>query len=239
MSSWKRLYGCTGGFMWLYDDFYNTPKTAQYAAAINYAFGTANIPGKITNAFPANNGTNISHTVQLSWNAGANTQTHDVYFGKTNPPPFIKNQTQLSYNPGTLSLNTKYYWRIDERNSSGVTTGTIYSFTTAAVSIDNMLTKQKNTNAFKVYPNPFTYHTTIKLPALNGSEITVSVLNQYGQEVTRLVNAKKILNENVFTWAGENNKGMKVSPGFYILQVITDEISGKISTTNKKILYVR
>ena len=42
------------------------------------------------------------------------------------------NQTSLSFNPGTLSYSTTYYWRIDAVNNVGTSTGTTWSFTTAA-----------------------------------------------------------------------------------------------------------
>jgi len=39
--------------------------------------------------------------------------TYDVYFGKTSPPTkVVSNQTETSYNPGTLEYNTTYYWQI-------------------------------------------------------------------------------------------------------------------------------
>ncbi|MHC4302222.1 MAG: hypothetical protein ACYS7Y_33600, partial [Planctomycetota bacterium] len=41
--------------------------------------------------------------------------------------------TGTSYNPGTLSYSTTYYWRIDATNSSGTTTGDVWSFTTQAL----------------------------------------------------------------------------------------------------------
>jgi hypothetical protein len=57
--------------------------------------------------------------------------SHDVYFGTTNPPPFIGNQSPATYNPGTLSIDTTYYWRIDEIDGSSNThTGTVWSFST-------------------------------------------------------------------------------------------------------------
>jgi len=53
-----------------------------------------------------------------------------VRFGTANPPPFVVNQTGTTYNPGTLANNTTYFWRIDEQNAGGTTTGTVWSFTT-------------------------------------------------------------------------------------------------------------
>jgi hypothetical protein len=57
--------------------------------------------------------------------------SHDVYFGTTNPPLFRDNRTGAYYYAGILDTNTTYYWRIDEKNGSGTTTGTVWSFRTA------------------------------------------------------------------------------------------------------------
>ena len=40
------------------------------------------------------------------------------------------NQPGTSYNPGTLSYNTLYYWRIDAMSAGGTTTGPVWYFTT-------------------------------------------------------------------------------------------------------------
>ena len=45
--------------------------------------------------------------------------------------PSRGNQTGTTFNPGALTANTTYFWRIDERNTAGVRTGTVWSFTTA------------------------------------------------------------------------------------------------------------
>ena len=71
----------------------------------------------------------------LSWTAGPNTTSHDVNFGTTSPPPFIVNQGPNSFDPcgaGPMSYNTTYYWRINEKNAGGTTTGVIWNFKTNA-----------------------------------------------------------------------------------------------------------
>jgi hypothetical protein len=88
------------------------------------------LPGKASNPSPANGATGVSTTATLSWTAGVDANSHDVYFGTVNPPPFIQNQTATTYNPGTMASGTTYYWRIDEKNGKGTTTGTLWSFTT-------------------------------------------------------------------------------------------------------------
>jgi hypothetical protein len=66
----------------------------------------------------------------LKWAAAFDAISHDVYFGLDNPPPFIRNQTTTTFEPGYLPEDTTYYWRIDEVNDVGTTTGTVWSFTT-------------------------------------------------------------------------------------------------------------
>jgi len=87
-------------------------------------------PGQATNPNPANQAASVSVIADLSWTAGTEAASHDVYFGTTNPPPFIRNQTAATYDTGTMSYTTTYYWRIDEKNIAGTTTGTVWSFTT-------------------------------------------------------------------------------------------------------------
>ena len=88
------------------------------------------LPGQASNPNPANGATLVPITSSLSWTAGSGATSHDVRFGTANPPPFISNQTGTTYDPGTMSPNTTYYWRIDEKNTAGTTTGVVWSFTT-------------------------------------------------------------------------------------------------------------
>ena len=79
--------------------------------------------------------TDLSDTTtpgSVSWVAAGDAATQDVYFGTTNPPAFIRNQSVLAvtYAPGALLANKDYYWRIDERGCAGITTGDVWHFKT-------------------------------------------------------------------------------------------------------------
>ena len=94
-------------------------------------------PGQASNPSPANSATNVSISADLSWTAGDYAASHDVYFGTDSSPDeteLMGNQSGTTYDPGTLSTSTTYYWRIDEKNVTSTTTGTVWSFTTAAPS---------------------------------------------------------------------------------------------------------
>jgi len=89
-------------------------------------------PVQATNPDPADSAVDISKTADLSWTAGSGATSHDVYFGTTSPGSFQGNQTATTFDPGTMANDTTYYWRIDEINAGGTTTGTVWSFTTVA-----------------------------------------------------------------------------------------------------------
>jgi hypothetical protein len=89
-------------------------------------------PGQASNPSPANGATSVGVTTDLSWTAGSGATSHDVYFGTAASPPFIQNQTATTYDTGTMANNKTYYWRIDEKNAGGTTTGVVWSFTTVA-----------------------------------------------------------------------------------------------------------
>jgi len=92
-------------------------------------------PDAATNPDPASGATGVSLTPTLTWTAGALAASHDVYFG-TSPTltgaDFQGNQIDTSFSPGTLAMNTTYYWAVDELNGIGTTTGATWSFTTGA-----------------------------------------------------------------------------------------------------------
>ncbi|MHC4397513.1 MAG: LamG domain-containing protein, partial [Planctomycetota bacterium] len=74
----------------------------------------------------------VSLTADLSWTAGSGATSRDVYFGTSSPGASQGNQTATTFDPGTMDPNTTHYWRIDEVNASGTTTGTVWSFTTGS-----------------------------------------------------------------------------------------------------------
>ncbi|MBN1392434.1 MAG: LamG domain-containing protein, partial [Sedimentisphaerales bacterium] len=92
------------------------------------------LPSQAGNPIPADTANDVGIAQDLSWSAGSGATSHDVYFGTTNPPPFIVNQTGTTYDPGLMDVNTIYYWQIDEKNTSGTTTGILWNFTTGSES---------------------------------------------------------------------------------------------------------
>ena len=113
---------------------------AMYKGQV-WSFTTA---GAVSGPNPANGAVDVSPTQILTWDAGAVAASHEVYFGTDADD--VKNATRTSpeykgpkalgeenYDPGKLSLNTTYYWRIDEVNGVNPDSpwaGNVWSFTT-------------------------------------------------------------------------------------------------------------
>lgn len=110
-----------------YGNYRNGPK---------WIFTTKNksLPEKPTNPVPGNKSADIPKNQQLGWRAtdpDGDQVTYDIYFGTTtNPILKISNSTTNHYDPGILSYNTTYYWRIVSWNTHNQSTmGPLWQFT--------------------------------------------------------------------------------------------------------------
>jgi hypothetical protein len=95
-------------------------------------------PNKPSSPSPSNDATGVSPTTDLSWSCSdpdsGDTLTYDVYFEKDDSTPDEKvseGQSGTSYDPGSLSTTTDYYWKIVVYDNHGhSTTGDIWEFQT-------------------------------------------------------------------------------------------------------------
>jgi len=86
-------------------------------------------PYKASNPNPANE--TFIPGYKLSWTAGLNAVSHDVYFGPNMPPEFILNQAETKFDTVSLRPGVTYFWRVDEIDGQGnKTTGDIWRFNT-------------------------------------------------------------------------------------------------------------
>ena len=117
------------------------PKTVPVTLHVSSGNNAPNTP---SNPSPANDATGVSINADLSWSGGdpdaEDIVTYNVYFGTNSTPPlketigpYAANQTSISYDPGTLSYNITYYWKIVARDNHGITKeGPVWDFTTEA-----------------------------------------------------------------------------------------------------------
>jgi len=116
----------------------HTPKQIIPQAALS-------LPLRANSPSPANGivGVKLSSTL-LTWSAGDLAASHEVYFGTDSAavanatkasPEYKGSKTKgsESYDPGKLTWDTTYYWRVDELNTDGTTSkGSLWSFSTGA-----------------------------------------------------------------------------------------------------------
>ncbi len=88
------------------------------------------LPGQASNPNPLDGAVYVSTTADLTWTAGSDATSYDVYFGTISPGTFEDNQTATSFDPGEMAVSETYYWRIDTVNSWGKTIGEVWRFTT-------------------------------------------------------------------------------------------------------------
>ena len=87
---------------------------------------------------PADKEAHLDRSQGLSWTAGKNALSHDVYIGTSydavfnanhNSAEFKGNQTATKYTiDDSYSSIPTYYWRVDEVSANGTVKGTVYSF---------------------------------------------------------------------------------------------------------------
>ena len=85
---------------------------------------------------PADGAADVSVDTMLTWRAGREAASHEVYFGTdAEGLTLVDTTAESQHNPGGLDLAGSYYWRVDEVNESDAVstwTGRLWSFTTAA-----------------------------------------------------------------------------------------------------------
>jgi hypothetical protein len=128
-----------GTYYWRVDEVNSTAKTT--GPVWSFAVGS---PAKAFRPMPHDGITAVApYGVALSWVEGASASavSSDVYFGTDSTPDaseFQGNQTATTFSPGSLAAGTTYYWRIDQVNTHGATTGDLWSFTTPKASTNRV-----------------------------------------------------------------------------------------------------
>jgi hypothetical protein len=98
-------------------------------------------PGAAGSPQPADGVIDVEMNSTLNWKPAATAVSHDVYFGTdkdavrnaTTASPEYKGNKPLgaeSYDPGKLSWDSNYYWRIDAIHNTGTVKGLVWTFTT-------------------------------------------------------------------------------------------------------------
>jgi len=104
----------------------------------------------------------------LCWSGGdpdGNTVYYDVYLEASDSSPDIlvsDDQTGTSYDPGTLSYSTTYYWKIKAYDGEFTETGPVWDFTTPSAPPNKPNTPSGPTTGYR--NTPYTYATSTTDP---------------------------------------------------------------------------
>jgi hypothetical protein len=89
-------------------------------------------PGPATDPVPADGATGVDINQDISWTNPGGQTSLEVFWG-TDPGSLssIYSGAPIStFDPGVMNYNTNYYWRVDETDGTGTTTGPVWHFTT-------------------------------------------------------------------------------------------------------------
>jgi hypothetical protein len=122
--------------------YYGVAVINENGASANYTitYATCTLPPPPTSPSPADGATGVSTSVTLDWPDCAGATSYDVYLGTAPSPPYVGNVAVSQFNPGTLSCNAHYYWRVVAKNSCGNNSGPEWDFYTVNCSPWSMLT---------------------------------------------------------------------------------------------------
>jgi len=126
------------GEAWLYTSSQGWYQDINYVDFCFKTYGGDNNPPVIpSNPNPTDGATDVDVDHDLSWTCSdpdGDTLTYDVYFEANDPTPDVlvsDDQTETSFDPGTLEYETIHYWQIIAEDEYGaVTDGPIWEFTT-------------------------------------------------------------------------------------------------------------
>jgi glucuronoarabinoxylan endo-1,4-beta-xylanase len=98
------------------------------------------ITAAASNPSPANGAYDVGVTPTLTWLAGSNADSHQVYFGyrsnavtaaTTNSAEYQGNLPSASFTPSALAPSGRFYWRVDEVAGTNEIPGPTWTFATA------------------------------------------------------------------------------------------------------------
>ncbi|HUW20535.1 MAG TPA: Calx-beta domain-containing protein [Sedimentisphaerales bacterium] len=113
----------------------------ESSAVVNaFELRTAVRPLVASNPYPADEALDVDPNVVLTWQWGAQAQSHNVYLGTdfndvndatTSSAVYVTNVTDNSYDPpDLLAFGVTYYWRVDEVKGATTWKGEVWYFTT-------------------------------------------------------------------------------------------------------------
>jgi len=95
------------------------------------------VPLQAREPVPADAATGVDLTTGLNWRPGREATSHQVFFGADSAAvaagtASASTVTEHNYTPPAMTLDTEYFWRVDEIGDAGTHQGDVWSFRTQA-----------------------------------------------------------------------------------------------------------
>ena len=114
--------------------YYLVASSTDEGFQVNIDTETIPTPEMAYSPEPSDGAMGVMQPAKLTWSFGQYTTSYRILMGTTNPPQEVvvdwTDELDNKYLTGLLSNNTLFYWRVDERNSSGEIEGEVWQFTT-------------------------------------------------------------------------------------------------------------
>lgn len=145
--------------------------------------------------------------------------------------------TKIGFVPGNGTTATeRRYQFLDDKVSSGIVFYRLKqidlngSFEYSNV-IEVAVTGPKSFTLSQNYPNPFNPETRIEFTVPNTSKVEITIYDELGRTIRKLVNEQYGTGTYSITWNGKNDAGQLVASGLYLYAIK----SGQFTSTRKMI----
>jgi len=153
--------------------------------------------------FPANGATDVSVDADLLWEQAEGAATYSIRFGtvaeSTQSIPFVGNQEETFFDPGTLQYDTTYNWRIIGVNNSGNSFSEIWTFTTESdpatandMHVSNIFCDQINENKGQKRASVAVTIVDSQGAAVANATVSVDITGSFNESISAVTNASGV-----------------------------------------------
>jgi hypothetical protein len=176
----------------------------------------------------------------LNWlpNSEEDFQYYGIY-RSTNPdfePDTMDSYTyataDTSFTDSVVTIDITYYYRISAFDYSGNESGYSAQVGDTYLDVDDALLIPKQFTLHPNHPNPFNPITSLRYDLPEQAQVTLTVYDLMGREVTQLVNTTQEAGYRSVQWNATDMYGKSVSAGVYLYQIR----AGEFVQTKKMVL---
>jgi len=198
----------------------NTAGWGLYSSTWNFTT-IISVPSVPTLTSPTNGAIGISITPTLSWFASTGAATYHLQVALDSMFTSVvyndSTLTTISKQVGPLLNNTKYYWRVNAKNTGGTSAwSAVWNFTTLTTHVekDNNVIPTEYELA-QNYPNPFNSRTTIQFDIPQMGNVNIKIFNALGKEISVLIDGFLPAGRYRLNWEAKN-----LPSGVYFYELI-------------------